>query len=158
MSQIFDRYAHVTPGIIGIYTNVIGYHHVWEFWFYQTCIGVLTSGWFSYGQTMMAEVSPAPKMYIFFALYNTLGKTAAFVGPFITSAIINDAHGNTNQAFWFTLATGLVGLVLIAMVDTDKAKLDNAKYLESERAELYASHGSSEIAGATSDVINMTMK
>jgi len=89
---------------------------------------------------MMAEVSPAPKMYVFFALYNTLGKTAAFIGPFITSAIINDANGNTNEGFWFTFATGLLALVLIAMVDTDKAKQDNAKYLEKEREELYASY------------------
>lgn len=91
---------------------------------------------------MMAEVSPAPKMYVFFALYNTLGKTAAFVGPFITGAIINDANGNTNQGFWFTFITGLVALILLAMVDTDKAKRDNAAYLEAERKDLYASYGS----------------
>lgn len=131
-------------GLIGIWTDKIGYHHVWEFWFYQTCIGILTSGWFSYGQTLMAEVSPAPKMYVFFALYNTLGKTAAFIGPFITGAIINDAKGNTNEGFWFTFLTGLVALVLLAMVDTDKAKRDNALYLEKERAELYASYGAAE--------------
>jgi MFS-type transporter involved in bile tolerance (Atg22 family) len=90
----------------------------------------------------MAEVSPAPKMYVFFALYNTLGKTAAFIGPFITGAIINDADGKTNTGFWFTFITGLVALVLLAMVDTDKAKRDNAMYLEKEREELYASYGS----------------
>jgi MFS-type transporter involved in bile tolerance (Atg22 family) len=89
----------------------------------------------------MAEVTPAPKMFIFFALYNTLGKTAAFVGPFITSAIINDTNGNNNEAFWFTLVTNLVGLVILYLVDTNKAKKDNAAYLEKERVDLYASHG-----------------
>lgn len=84
--------------------------------------------------------------YIFFALYNTLGKTAAFIGPFITSAIIDDANGNTNEGFWFTFITGLIALVLIALVDTDKAKQDNAKYLEHERERLYASYaGAPEI-------------
>lgn len=131
-------------GIIGIWTDKVGYHHVWEFWFYQSIVGVFTSGWFSYGQTMMAEVSPAPKMYIFFALYNTIGKTAAFVGPFITSAIIDDANGNTNTGFWFTFITGIVALVLIALVDTDKAKRDNAAYLERERDDYYASYGVSD--------------
>jgi len=90
---------------------------------------------------MMAEVSPAPKMYIFFALYNTLGETAAFIGPFIVSAIVDDSNGNTNKGFWFTFITGLVALVIIALVDTDKAKQDNALYLEKEREQLYASHG-----------------
>lgn len=129
---------------------------MWEFWFYQACIGVLTSGWFSYGQTMMAEVSPAPKMYIFFALYNTLGKTAAFIGPFITSAIIDDSGGNTNTGFWFTFITGLVALVLIAMVDTDKAKRDNAKYLEKERAARYASYGVDDDAVRLDSIANKT--
>jgi MFS-type transporter involved in bile tolerance (Atg22 family) len=100
----------------------------------------------------MAEVSPAPKMYVFFALYNTLGKTAAFVGPFITGAIINDAGGKTNTGFWFTFLTGLVALVLLAMVDTDKAKRDNALYLERERGELYASYGSSNYMNPVSGV------
>lgn len=105
---------------------------------------------------MMAEVSPAPKMYIFFALYNTLGKTAAFIGPFITSAIINDANGNTNVGFWFTFITGLVALVLIAMVDTDKAKQDNAKFLEEERERLYASYGSSEAVARGNSIVHTT--
>ena len=137
----FGLVANGRIGFVGIWTDVIGYKHVWEFWFYQACIGFLASGWFSYGQTMMAEVSPAPKMYIFFSLYNTLGKTAAFIGPFITGAIINDAGGKDNRGFWFTFLTGLVALVLIAMVNPGKAKRDNARYLELERDELYASYG-----------------
>jgi MFS-type transporter involved in bile tolerance (Atg22 family) len=128
-------------GVIGIWTNRIGYHNVWEFWFYQAFLGVFTSGLQSYSQTLMAEVTPEPKMFIFFALYNTLGKTAAFVGPFITSAIINDTNGNNNEAFWFTLVTNLVGLVILAFLDTNKAKKDNAAYLEKEREDLYASYG-----------------
>lgn len=143
-------------GLIGIWTDKIGYHHVWEFWFYQACIGVLTSGWFSYGQTLMAEVSPAPKMYIFFALYNTLGKTAAFIGPFITGAIIDDT-GNTNTGFYFTFFTGLIALVLLAMVDTDKAKRDNAAYLEKEREDLYASYQVNDIFHQTTGVEEATV-
>ena len=36
-------------------------------------VGFVNRGWFSYGQTIMAEVSPAPKMYLFMSLYNTVG-------------------------------------------------------------------------------------
>lgn len=137
-------------GVIGAYTDVIGYHHVWEFWFYQAFLGVFTAGMYSYSQVLMAEVAPAPKMYIFFALYNTLGKTAAFIGPFISAAIIDDADGNSNMGFWFTFVTGCVALVILACVDTDKAKRDNAEYLEREYKELYASHARNGSAVASS--------
>ena len=60
-------------GFAGVWTNNIGYHNVWEFWWFQAWLGLLTGGWFSYGQTIMAEVSPAPKMYLFMSLYNTVG-------------------------------------------------------------------------------------
>ncbi|KAF2161025.1 hypothetical protein M409DRAFT_70094 [Zasmidium cellare ATCC 36951] len=119
-------------GVVGIWTHKIGYHNVWEFWFYQAWTGGASAGVQSYAATVMAEVSPAPKMYIFFALFNTLGKTSGFIGPYIVSAIANDAHGNNNVGFYFTFFTGLVGLILLLFLDTDKAKEDNAKYLEKE--------------------------
>jgi hypothetical protein len=58
-------------------------------------------------------------------------------------------NGDTNVAFWFTFITGLAALVLIAMVDTDKAKMDNAKYLEKERENYYASYGASDAIPAS---------
>lgn len=83
-------------GIIGVWTNVIGFHHEWEFWLYQAWDGGASAAWQAYSTTLMAEVSPAPKMYIFFALFNTVGKTSSFIGPFISGAIIDDAKGNNN--------------------------------------------------------------
>jgi len=52
---------------------------------------------------MISEVVPAPKVMMFFALFNTVGKTSGFIGPFISSAIIKRANGNTNAAYWFLL-------------------------------------------------------
>lgn len=75
----------------------------------------------------MSEVVPTPKSYLFFALFNTVGRTSGFVGPFISSAIITRANGNTNMAFWFLFGMGSVGLAILYFVDSDKAKLDNAK-------------------------------
>lgn len=43
--------------------------------------------------------------------------------------------------FYFTFALSLVGLVLLFMVNVDKAKQDNAKFLEREREDLYKSYG-----------------
>jgi MFS-type transporter involved in bile tolerance (Atg22 family) len=75
---------------------------------------------------MITELVPAPKVYMFFALFNTVGKTSGFVGPFVTSAIINRAGGNANIAFWFLLGMGMAGCAVLAFVDTNKAKIDAA--------------------------------
>jgi MFS-type transporter involved in bile tolerance (Atg22 family) len=85
------------------------------------------AAWASYQIAYMAEVVPAPKAYLFFALFNTVGRTSGFVGPFVSSAIIDAAGGNTNMAFIFLFAMGLVGLIVLFFVDSDKAKIDNAK-------------------------------
>lgn len=76
--------------------------------------------------TMITEVAPAPKMYLFMSLFNMMGKTSAFIGPFISSAIINRS-GKTNMAYWFLLAMGVLGFIVLCFVDPDKAKVDNAK-------------------------------
>ena len=60
------------------------------------------------------------------ALFNCVGKTSAFIGPFISSAIIAKAGGNTNAAYYFLLPFGLLGLAVLCLVDTDKAKIDSA--------------------------------
>ena len=74
---------------------------------------------------------------MFFAMFNTWGKTSGFIGPFITSAIITRANNKTNAAFWFLFALGTIGCTVLWQVNTDQAKLDNAAYLEREAQELY---------------------
>jgi hypothetical protein len=75
---------------------------------------------------MISEVVPAPKAYMFFALFNCVGKTSGFIGPFISSAIIKADGGRNNSAYWFLLGTGLIGLTILYFVDTDQAKIDSA--------------------------------
>ena len=120
---------------------------------------------------MITEVSPAPKIYLFYALFQTVGvgiclslpgkglhqltevdasfpqnrklrdswvmhrglpdrpaaDGAAQIGPFIGSAIIDDANGNPEAVFYLILPMMLVGYALLWMVNPDKAKIDNAK-------------------------------
>jgi MFS-type transporter involved in bile tolerance (Atg22 family) len=85
------------------------------------------AAWASYQVAFLSELIPAPKAYLFFALFNTVGKTSSFVGPFVSSAITERAGGNTNASFWFTFGMGLVGVILLWFVDPKKAKLDNVK-------------------------------
>lgn len=96
---------------------------VWEFWvaaFYNVrrptspavgadnLVQFFTAAWGAYATSMISEVVPAPKAYMFFALFNTVGKTSGFIGPFISSAIISRAGGDTNASFWFLFAMGSV--------------------------------------------------
>ena len=113
---------------------------VWEFWLAnawnvsRVCCRVLAdpdqfqmAAWASYQVAFLSELIPAPKAYLFFALFNTVGKTSSFIGPFISSAITDKAHGNANMAFWFTFAMGTTGFILLCLVDPKKAKLDNVR-------------------------------
>lgn len=75
---------------------------------------------------MISEVVPAPKAMMFFALFNCVGKTSGFIGPFITSAIIKADGGRNNSAYWFLFATGIIGVTILWFVDTDQAKIDSA--------------------------------
>ena len=99
---------------------------VWEFWL-AAAYNFATGCWGSYSVTMISEVVPAPKAYMFFALFNTVGKTSAFIGPLISSAIVDRAGGNTNYSFWFLFFMGLTGVTILYFVNTDKAKLDIAR-------------------------------
>lgn len=131
-------------GGIGYFTNVAGFHHVWEFWL-AAAWNFQTAAWGSYQVTMISEVVPAPKAYMFFALFNTVGKTSGFIGPFISSAIIERAHGDTSAAFWFLFAMGSVGAITLWFVDTDAAKADNARYLAREVEEYYSEQQRDEL-------------
>ncbi|KAJ3492436.1 hypothetical protein NLG97_g5396 [Lecanicillium saksenae] len=124
-------------GGIGLFTDKVGFKNVGEFWAAQVW-NFQTAAWGSYQITMISEVVPAPKAFLFFSLFNCVGKTSGFIGPFISSAIIERANGKTNAAYWFLFAMGSVGCLALWFVDTDKAKRDNARYLEREAAELYS--------------------
>ncbi|ORX37517.1 putative autophagy protein [Kockovaella imperatae] len=123
-------------GAIGTFTNVIGFHHKWAFWLAQAW-NFQMAGWNAYQVAFLSEVVPAPKAYLFFALFNTVGKTSSFVGPFVSSAISAKTNGNTSAAYWFTLAMGTTGTAILWFVDPKKAKLDCVKFLEAEAADLY---------------------
>ncbi|PIL35431.1 MFS general substrate transporter [Ganoderma sinense ZZ0214-1] len=92
-------------GLIGIHTDKFGFKHVWEIWLYQAYYGLMVCPWYAYSQTMISEVSPLPQMFLFFALFSVVGKTSAFIGPLVSSAIITASGNNDNYpfAFLFTL-------------------------------------------------------
>jgi hypothetical protein len=80
--------------------------------------------------------SPPRIQFLFFALFSIIGKTSSFVGPFVSSAIIDDS-GNNNMPFTFLLGLGVFSVGILVFVDVDKSKRECRKYLEEEAVRVY---------------------
>jgi MFS-type transporter involved in bile tolerance (Atg22 family) len=118
-------------GMIGIWTWRFGFHHVWEVWFYQVFYGLFVCPWYSYSQIMISEVTPRGKEFLFFALFSIMGKTSAFIGPIVSSPIIDASpSGNTSMPFYFLFGLTAVSFALLAgFVDLRKSRLEQERFL-----------------------------
>lgn len=123
-------------GCIGIWTQKFGFHNTWEFWLYQTFYGIAVCPWYSYSQTMISEVTPRGHEFLFFSLFSIIGKTSAFIGPLVSSAIIDASpSGNNSTPFYFLFALSLASAVfLFFFVDLEKSREEQQVFLEKEAA------------------------
>ncbi|EXJ73635.1 uncharacterized protein A1O5_03397 [Cladophialophora psammophila CBS 110553] len=114
-------------GVIGIWSQSFGFHHEWEFWVYQAFYGLFVC---------QCEVTPRGKEFLFFSLYSIMGKTSAFIGPIVSSAIIDaDPKGNNSLPFYFLFGlTGLSFLLLFFFVDLKKSRREQERFLQREEA------------------------
>ena len=122
-------------GMIGIWTQKFGFHNEWEFWVYQVYYGLFVCPWYSYSQIMISEVTPRGKEFLFFALFSIMGKTSAFIGPIVSSAIIDSSPTRNNSLpFYFLFGLSLLSFAfLAAFVNLKKSRTEQAKFLEDER-------------------------
>ncbi|KAH9052926.1 MFS general substrate transporter [Lactarius deliciosus] len=111
-------------GLAGVRTNKIGFKHVWEIWWYQVFYGLMVCPWYAYSQTMISEVSPLPQM--------SVGKTSAFIGPFVSEAIISASNNNDNMPFAFLFGLGLFSTIFLFMVDVKKSRIECEEFVEAE--------------------------
>lgn len=82
---------------------------------------------------MISEVTPRGKEFLFFSLFSIIGKTSSFIGPFISSAIIDDT-GNNSSPFYFLFALSLASfLFLLFFVDVKQSRVEQADFLDRER-------------------------
>lgn len=119
-------------GLIGIHTDKFGFKNVWEIWLYQAFYGLMVCPWYAYSQTMISEVSPLPQMFLFFALFSVVGKTSAFIGPLVSSAIITASGDNDNMPFAFLFTLGTVSTVFLYLVDVDHSRVECEQFIEAE--------------------------
>ncbi|TID27099.1 hypothetical protein E6O75_ATG01592 [Venturia nashicola] len=133
-------------GLIGIWTKKFGFHNAWEFWVYQVVYGLFVCPYYSYSQIMISEVTPRGKEFLFFSLFSIMGKTSAFIGPLVSSAIIDASpSGNNSLPFYFLLGLSILSfLFLFFFVDLKKSRVEQEKFLEDEKRLLASSLGAVE--------------
>ncbi|MCJ1281264.1 hypothetical protein MMC26_000582 [Xylographa opegraphella] len=122
-------------GMVGIWTQSFGFHHVWEVWVYQSFYGLFVCPWYSYSQIMISEVTPRGKEFLFFSLFSIIGKTSSFIGPLVSSAIIDASPTQNNSTpFYFLFGLSVVSFLgLFWFVDLRKSRVEQTAFLEEER-------------------------
>ncbi|TVY45806.1 Autophagy-related protein [Lachnellula occidentalis] len=122
-------------GMVGIWTDKFGFHNIWEFWLFAAQYGFTLGAQFSYGQAFMAELVPRGREYMFFSLLGIVSKGSAWIGPIVSSAIL-DASGNQWCAYPFVAALIFVPSVGIIFISEVKSRTECAVYLAKEAADL----------------------
>ena len=84
---------------------------------------------------MISEVTPRGKEFLFFSLFSIIGKTSSFIGPLVSSAIIDASpHGNNSTPFYFLFSLSSLSFgMLAAFVDLKKSRVEQTKFLQKEK-------------------------
>lgn len=84
---------------------------------------------------MISEVTPRGTEFLFFSLFSIIGKTSSFIGPLVSSAIIDASPGlNNSTPFYFLFGLSLASFALLAWgVDIKRSREEQADYLRVER-------------------------
>ncbi|KAI0479384.1 autophagy-related protein 22-like protein [Xylariaceae sp. FL0804] len=128
-------------GMVGNWTPHFGFKHVWEIWCYQAFYGLFVCPWYSYSQIMISSVTPRGHEFLFFSLFTIVGKTSSFIGPFVSSAIIqaSPGHADNSAPFYFLFALSLVSAAgLWLFLDLDRSAREQEAFLAQEKARMDA--------------------
>jgi MFS-type transporter involved in bile tolerance (Atg22 family) len=95
---------------------------------------------------MISEVTPRGHEFLFFSLFSIIGKTSSFIGPIVSSAIIDASPtGNASTPFYFLFALSLVSfLILFWGVDLKKSQVEQEQFLLDKLRRLNGSQSSDD--------------
>jgi MFS-type transporter involved in bile tolerance (Atg22 family) len=117
-----------TWGVAGIWTTAVGYHNEWEFWVYACVCGAAIGVQWSYTQAFLGELVPKGHEYHFFSLLGVVSKGGSWIGPIISSALI-DRTQNSWVPFGFVALLIAFSTISLLVVDETKGRLDCEKFL-----------------------------
>ncbi|OAA54918.1 Major facilitator superfamily domain, general substrate transporter [Cordyceps fumosorosea ARSEF 2679] len=126
-------------GMVGNWTGRFGFKNEWEIWLYQAFYGLAVCPWYSYSQIMISSVTPRGHEFLFFSVFNIIGKASSFIGPLISSRIIDATPGGTNNSapFYFLFGLSLLSAVgLWAFLDLEKSAREQEVFLAKEKAKM----------------------
>jgi MFS-type transporter involved in bile tolerance (Atg22 family) len=92
---------------------------------------------------MISEVTPRGKEFLFFSLFSIIGKTSSFIGPIVSSAIIDASPtNNPSTPFYFLFALSLVSFATVLFfVDLKKSRKEQEVFLLEEKRKLAVAKG-----------------
>lgn len=81
---------------------------------------------------MISEVTPRGHEFLFFSLFGIIGKTSSFIGPIVSSAIIDATpSGNVSTPFYFLFALSVCSFgILFFFVDLEQSQREQEQFLE----------------------------
>jgi MFS-type transporter involved in bile tolerance (Atg22 family) len=104
---------------------------------YQAVYGFFICPWYSYSQIMISEVTPRGYEFLFFSLFSIIGKTSSFIGPLVSSAIVDATpSGNASMPFYFLFGLSLLSFgIMFFWLDLKKSGLEQRRFLEESQQE-----------------------
>lgn len=84
---------------------------------------------------MISEVTPRGHEFLFFSLFSIIGKTSSFIGPIVSSAIIDATpSGKASAPLYFLFGLRVVSFgVLVFGVDLRESRREQERFLEGRR-------------------------
>ncbi|KAI0039198.1 MFS general substrate transporter [Auriscalpium vulgare] len=128
-------------GMIGIWTNKLGFHNRWEFWAYNVVFGLFQAPYYAFSQTMMAELTPPGYDNMFFGLFGLSNRASSMIGPNVIQAII-DNTGDNWKGFPFLFALCVSASIVIWFgVDVTSGRRAAVRWAEERREVVYGAEG-----------------
>lgn len=97
---------------------------------------------------MISEVTPRGYEFLFFSLFSIIGKTSSFIGPIVSSAIIDATpSGNASTPFYFLFALSVCSFIMLVFcVDLKKSRKEQEAFLR-EKMERLAQSSDESVSG-----------
>jgi MFS-type transporter involved in bile tolerance (Atg22 family) len=93
---------------------------------------------------MISSVTPRGHEFLFFSVFNIVGKASSLIGPLISSAIIDATPGGTNNSapFYFLFPLSVASAWGIwAFLDLENSAREQEAFLARERVHVYGIAG-----------------